>query len=170
MNRLPLILAIDPALSCGWALGDVGPGGAGLIASGVWSLPGTGHPGDRFHALHRKLVTLTENHHAIAMMVYEKAFHRGQHATESHRGMIGIILAVAALRGIRALGVNASELKLHATGHGASDKAAMIRYAVAIFNRTFESSDEADAAMLYDFARRRWATDHLNPVLRRATV
>ena len=74
MTRLPLILAIDPALSCGWAIGDVGPGGAGLISAGVWSRPASAHPGDRFIALYTNLVRTTELHHAIAQLVYETGF------------------------------------------------------------------------------------------------
>jgi Holliday junction resolvasome RuvABC endonuclease subunit len=156
-NRLPSILGIDPATSCGWAVGDYGPGAAGLTASGTWDLSiGNRHPGDRFLALRAHAARVIETYRPVRLICYENPFHRGAAATASHHGLVATLQLIAAERGIEVLGVNTMTLKKHGGGHGRADKEVMVRNARAAFGRTPRTDDEADAMWLYDFAARTW--------------
>ena len=151
-NRPQAIIGIDPAISCGWCVGDVGRPAA-IRESGTWNLEprGSKHPGIRYQRLRSELRLLGSCHAPLALIVYESGFHRGQHATQSHWGLVGIILAVAAELGdVLTLPVNPSTLKTHA---GAADKDHMIRMARSLFRREPATSDEADAMLLYDYGR-----------------
>lgn len=154
-DRLPLILAIDPAISCGWALGDWGAGASGLIDSGTWKLASSSdHPGERYSTLWWNLVK-SDSHSPPALLVYETGFHRGLPATRSHWGLVGVLMAFAATHRIEVMELKPSTLKAHA-GHGGADKAWMMKIARATFGRAPATNDEADAWLLYDYARRHW--------------
>lgn len=153
-NRPPAIIGIDPAISCGWCVGDVGRPAA-IRMSGTWDLEprGSEHPGTRYARLRMELRLLGLDYSPLELIVYESSFHRGEAATKSHAGLIGIILAVAVELGrIPVLSVNNQKLKAHA-GTGAADKEHMIRMARGLFRREPATSDEADAMFLYDYGR-----------------
>ncbi|HEY3175660.1 MAG TPA: hypothetical protein VGK94_07855 [Candidatus Polarisedimenticolia bacterium] len=168
MTRLPLILAIDPAISCGWAVGDAGAGAGGLQRSGAWKLADPkDHPGQRF----ARLAALIREVHLttpISLVVYESGFHRGAAATRSHWGLVGVILGVAARYQLEVLAVNPSQLKAH-VGDGANDKVVMMRRCKLIYGRDCKTSDEADAIWLYDYARHLWKVPRVERAPQSAT-
>lgn len=155
MSVRPTIIAIDPATRTGWAVGDYGPGAAGLRATGVVDLGVGVHPGDRFVLLSNRVKELLADAPHTRVLAWEGAFHRGGPATRYHHGYVAILLWVAACRGLMTIEAKPSEVKKHATGDGHADKAAMMRFAEAHHHRKFATSDEADAAMIYSFARHR---------------
>lgn len=155
MSALPTIIAIDPATRTGWAVGDYGKGASGLLAWGTVELLDS-PAGYRFVVLEDLVRDLLRRFVSTRAIVWEGAFHRGGPATRYHHGYVGILLCFAARRGLVPIEVKPSELKKHTTGDGHADKAAMMRFAEVRHGRKFATSDEADAAMIYSFAR-----DHL---------
>jgi len=153
VNVLPTIIAIDPAASTGWAVGDYGAGASGLLAWGCHHLTTAGHVGWRFASLEDLVKETLRRFPQTVALAWERAFHRGAAATRYHHGYVAILSAIAARQVLVAIEIDNQQLKVIATGSGGADKAAMMRCAERQFGRVPATSDEADAWWIYYAAR-----------------
>jgi hypothetical protein len=115
---VPVVLALDPGSSCGWALGPMpglaaaaGPAGARGLASlpggagalyGTWDLrPRRGEsPGVRYLRLRARLEETRSACPRLGLVVCEQAHHRGGAATEYAIGCVTTVQAWGAERGV----------------------------------------------------------------------
>jgi Holliday junction resolvasome RuvABC endonuclease subunit len=145
------ILAIDPATSCGFAIGD----NKQLLAHGVWNL-GAGRP---IEAQHREL----ENQLLNAIAAYDC----GMIATENagfgsrnpavqamHNERLGVIRLVACRSGCEVRTFQPTTIKAYATGSGRAKKPQMIASLKTHFGIEIDSDDEADAIWIWHLATR----------------
>jgi len=150
---LPTIIAIDPAASTGWAVGDYGPGASGLLVSGSVPLVTAGHVGARFASLEDLVRAKLKVFPQTRVLAWERAFHRGAAATRYHHGYVGVLSGIAARQVLVAIEIDNQQLKVIATGSGSADKAMMMRMAEKQFGTKPATSDEADARWIYFAAR-----------------
>jgi len=151
------ILALDPALSCGWALGDMRGGPEGRIASGTWDLHNRRgerqDPGGPFVRLESLLDATLRRYGKPDLLALEDWFARGRYAIKVHVGLIVTAEAWAWRAGFIPL-VRYSPARIKKTsGNGAASKDDMMRSADRYFRTKVESADEADALWLYQLAR-----------------
>jgi Holliday junction resolvasome RuvABC endonuclease subunit len=141
-----LILGIDPALSCGWALLD----GQRRVASGTWRLNATSRKesdGVRFLRLQRHLEALHEER--LQLVAYEEVRrHAGTAAAHLYGGCVAVVALVCESRGVPLVSVPVGRVKKLATGKGNADKAAMIAAAKTRFLVDVGTDDEADALFI----------------------
>jgi Holliday junction resolvasome RuvABC endonuclease subunit len=143
-----IILGFDVGVKTGWAVLS----GQRIVESGVqeFALSRGESPGLRFLRFRRWLVELLAK--AVGpgeegLIAFERAHHRGGHATEVQVGMTTRLEEIAAEQGMETLPVHSATLKKASTGSGRADKRAMMRRAEAIVGRTV-LEDEADAILV----------------------
>lgn len=178
------ILALDLATSTGWAL----RGRDGSVTSGVqlFDVRRGESPGMRFLRCRRWLAEMlgdlrigdnaaswdVEEHRSTIRLVrqvdvvaYEKAHHRGGHATACLVGLATVVQEEAARLGIELAPVATGTLKKHATGSGGASKEQMVRAAIKRWPHRRDGileenqalgEDEADALCVLA-----WALDEL---------
>jgi Holliday junction resolvasome RuvABC endonuclease subunit len=137
------ILALDLGSYVGYSI--LQPDGAVLSY-------GTQHfPGDRHLRLagYKAWITRMATEHQVALVVYERPFARGLHATRSLWGMAGITEACCALL-CPVLDQVPSAIKKWATGKGTAKKPEMIEAAAKMLgiNPNLLTEHEADAILL----------------------
>lgn len=98
-----------------------------------------------------------EENGGVDVIVYERPFARGQHATRSLWGVAGILEALAGAYGIPCIDYTPTEIKKHATGNGSADKDDMI-LAAACTGYMGDNEHEADA-----WCALRFAEDNIKP-------
>jgi Holliday junction resolvasome RuvABC endonuclease subunit len=89
--------------------------------------------------------------HGIEVVIYERPFARGAHATRALWGLAGILEAVAMKHGFTAMDCGVRELKKWATGNGNACKADMIAAAKRM-GYTGDNEHEADSFCLLKWA------------------
>lgn len=143
------ILAIDPGLSCGWAvIRRVG----GIVASGVWDLRGNRFEGAGMRFIRLSgLLNSVNNAVSPDMVAYEEVRrHQGVDAAHCYGGIIATIQGWCEENKIPYTGVPVQQAKKLATGKGNADKDAMRAAAIrewpelASLGDKF-THDEADA-------------------------
>lgn len=97
-------------------------------------------------------------HGGVDVVVYERPFARGQHATRSLWGVAGLIEATAAAYNYPVIDYTPKEIKKHATGNASADKDAMI-LAAACTGYMGDNEHEADAWCVMRFAE-----DNIKPI------
>lgn len=146
------ILALDLGISTGWA---VSAGDSTLLESGVqrFDLSRGESPGCRFLRFRSWLAGILDMT-APALVAYERAHHRGGHATELAIGLQTRVQELAAAREIPYAAVHTGTLKKHATGSGAASKEMMILAARKRWPdaQAIESDDQADALLVLSWA------------------
>lgn len=151
------IMALDLGTKVGVArANDFGPG----WAIGTWDLewlPGW-RPGEKRQLAKRpeKLAAfltrlVIPKRTAIDLVVYERPFARGLHATRMLWGMAGVVEAWAADNGLPVLDVLPTTIKKWATGSGKATKRDMIAKAAALGYPGL-NEHEADALLLGMYA------------------
>ena len=113
------ILALDLGSTTGWAMIKEGK----VFQHGERTFKG--NRGVRFEAMRKWLKSMTAHDHP-ELIIFERPFCRGLHATRSLWGMAAIAEAAAVWRGIPSLDIVPSTLKKWATGNGRASKAEMI--------------------------------------------
>lgn len=159
------ILALDLGSTTGFA---VGWENGASPAHGTWDIrPRRGEsPGMRYIHLQRHLEQVRQAYPDLSLVVFEQAHHRGGAATATGVGSAAIVEAWCAQAGIEHTSVHSATLKKHATGKGNATKDDMRKHAaLALVTPTTNahdgtalawrdlSSDEADAILLYNYAR-----------------
>lgn len=150
------ILAIDPATTCGWALGDSTLNTpAGVIASGTWDLSVRRDEsgGMRLVRLQNKMGEFGYSNHKLDFVVFEAARHAGakmQGALVCQAEIQGAIKLYCEWQEIEYRGYSPSEIKKHATGKGNASKEMMM--AAARERWHIGDDNEADALWLLDLA------------------
>lgn len=169
------ILAIDPGIQTGWALGhrDLSM----ETGTEYWPLLKDEPPGARWsrfrpwliNKLH-VMVSITKAYALVDLLVLEAPIgmaQRGVHANRAAMAWGTIAEEVAFTYGVNYLEVHPSTLKAFATGSGRSDKATMIKGALERWPKHFPRgtnkladpgqvkgiTDLADAMWLLEFAR-----------------
>jgi Holliday junction resolvasome RuvABC endonuclease subunit len=147
-----MVLAIDPANTTGFAIGD------GVKNDyGVWQLkrPGAYHPDKRLVILRDELATAIEQY-GITFIAFEDASFGSpsQHVKALHNELRGVIRLVAAERNIPCRGYKPTTIKAFATGSGRADKPQMVRAAKTILGLDTEDDNIADAAFILQLALR----------------
>ena len=141
------ILAIDSGTKTGWAYN-----GGIRIVSGIqdFALKRGESPGMRFLMFQswlEKMIATTNP----AIVIFERAHHRGGAATEVGVGLTTIIQTVCANNKIEYVALHSATLKKHATGRGNSSKQEIMGAAKSR-GWKFEDDNEADAQWLLDYA------------------
>jgi len=153
-----MLLALDPALKTGYALGENGK----IIESGVWDLTPrkatkkqpAEHKYYRLEKLYWKLFEYEDqNTKPLDRIIFEGAagFMRGKSAVESSHQFRAVILLWASLNDIPVTEVQPQDLKRWATGKGNADKDEMKKTSRRY---GYEGNDDniADAILLLHFA------------------
>ena len=143
-----MILAIDQATRCGWAV--VNDDGS-ILLSGVWDLA-EGHRsgesrGMRYLRFRHKLDEIL-GCYPVGMICHEQTLLRGGAATEVANGLKALILMAAEVYRVEVTSVHTTELKKWATGHGNADKRAMVESAERRLGRPVIDDNEADAVLI----------------------
>lgn len=142
------ILALDQATKTGWAV----IGEFGLVEdSGTVDLADKGRTGESRGMRYLRLKKFLEDKiktEGIDLIVHEQTLLRGGAATEVANGLKGVILMVAAEKGIEVSCVHTTELKKFATDSGKADKAMMVDAAKRLTGRTPCDDNEADAILI----------------------
>jgi Holliday junction resolvasome RuvABC endonuclease subunit len=124
---MPLVLGIDPATSCGWALLD----GDRRLGSGAWDLSAKRHEGGgmRFLRARRYLCELLD-HHPVEAVAYEVVRrHLGVDAAHVYGGIVAVVSEECERRGLPYRGIPVGTVKRNATGDGSASKGDMVRAA-----------------------------------------
>ena len=152
-----VILALDQATATGYAV--IGEGGE-ILTSGTVHLADKNRTGEsrgmRYVRFRKFLCDMVEQY-GVDLFVHEQTLLRGGAATEIANGLKGVILMVAAERGIEVSCVHTSELKKFATGSGRADKEQMVCAAKRLTNRVPCDDNEADALLIGLWAYQRFA-------------
>jgi Holliday junction resolvasome RuvABC endonuclease subunit len=138
-----IIIGIDPATKCGWAvLKDGIP-----IASGTWDLSSRRHEGGgmRYLRCHKYFTELIESVDAKAMAYEEIRRHRGVDAAHVYGGIVGQITAICEDKQLPFTAIPVGTIKKRATGKGNASKEAMVAAANNTFDITVVDDNEADA-------------------------
>lgn len=98
----------------------------------------------------------------VDLIIYERPFARGQHATRSLWGIAGIIDAMAHKHGFPVIDIDPSSIKLWAAGKGNADKDDMIAAAFLLGYHT-DNEHKADAHCLLKFAEAHVQNDLFTP-------
>jgi crossover junction endodeoxyribonuclease RuvC len=123
------ILAIDPGLSCGWALYQKGVGAESMV-SGVWNLSGPGGDGLRFvrladHMKHQ-LVVLTSAKGGAVVAYEDVRRHLGTLAAHVYGGIIATVQSTCETFEVPYIGIPVGTVKKLATGSGRASKEQML--------------------------------------------
>jgi Holliday junction resolvasome RuvABC endonuclease subunit len=146
-------LALDPALSCGWAFGD-----GGLADSGVWCLKSSSqeHAGAPLVRLEKRIIEAVERF-GIRRLVFEASAYGGDYPAvkQFHNGARGVMLATAFKLDLQWAEYVPSTIKAFA-GSGRYKKPQMIESLKRHYGIEVRSDDEADAIwiLLLDQHRR----------------
>lgn len=145
------ILALDPALSCGWAYEDRGD-----IVSGVWDLRGpdpSEHYGNRFVRFENELYAVL-GQQAFSVLAYEDVHYgsKGAAAGVMRAGMLAILAMVAAKNQLTLCPCRISSVKLFATGKGNAKKFQMMDACHKRLGIAPRDDNEADAIWVLKFA------------------
>ena len=164
-NPLPTVIGLDPATSCGWAVGFYDPTAQRAILedSGVWDLSRKNRiesAGIQFMRLHRKLADLVNDYgwefESDVIIAYEEVRrHAGVAAAHMYGGLEAIIqwFHHNHPNNVQFMSVPVKTAKLHATGKGNATKAKMITAARDKFHMNASlREDEADAIHIFDYA------------------
>lgn len=142
-----VVLAIDPAAKCGWAIGEDRPGSPHVLAWGSWTLRGKGaeHPGRQLERLRAHLFR-TQREFGIDRIVYEEASYGSINGTTSarHSEKAGVILLFACELDLPVRSVHPTTLKNRVTGSGRAKKPQVIRAVRLLTN--IDVGGDADAA------------------------
>lgn len=146
-----LVLGLDPATSCGWALVDED---GHRIGSGVWELTRCADHAERVEALDSAIRTLAGQYDGeIVAVVYEETNrHRSRAQARVGYGLEAVILLAAARYNWVALCCMAQHAKA-AAGDRKADKAHMVAAARQRWGVACERSDEADALWIAEWGR-----------------
>jgi crossover junction endodeoxyribonuclease RuvC len=151
MAQQTIILALDPARLCGYAIGD----GTRRV-SGVWDLSkGTeSHPGGQLLRLAELLERAIMDNHVTVVATELASFGSVNRNTASaHNEKLGVIRLVCCQHEVRVVGYHPTSIKKFITGSGRADKKQMIRGARTMLGLTTESDDKADAAAILALAQ-----------------
>lgn len=145
-----MILALDPATKCGWALSPE--------ISGVWdlSIRADESKGMRLLRFKAKLIEIYESH-PFKVVAYEAA----RAAAPGRQGALVVQASIQAVlilfceeKGIEYIGYSPKEIKKHATGTGNANKDAMIKAAEKQWPRVVIIDDNhADALHVLSLAQ-----------------
>lgn len=140
-----MILGLDPALSCGWALLDED---GQRVASGAWDLAprgrweGGGMPLLRLRAALLELLTA----HPVRAIAYEEVRrHMSTDSAHSYGEIVGVVKLVGDGKRVPFTSIPVGTIKSRATGKGNAGKPEMIAAALTRWGVACETDDEADA-------------------------
>ena len=138
-----IILSIDPAQKCGWALFKDGR----RIGSGVWKLKPGKYEGSgmAFLRLRTYLGELFRDYKIDAVVYEDVAFNRGGAATFWYSGIVATVQTMCADHGAPYSGIAVATVKRRATGNGGAGKPAMLAAARAEWGMFVTDDNEADA-------------------------
>jgi Holliday junction resolvasome RuvABC endonuclease subunit len=161
-----LIVAIDPATVCGYAVGELARK-ATVLESGSHVL-GRHAAGEKYSNLWAllKLLHGRIGSDVVEAVAAEQGFHRGGAPTRFHLGCVAICEMFAHQIGARFLSATVQQIKATA-GDGRADKASMVYRARAYFGHEIEDDNEADALWLYEWARGKLWSDAMTAVASR---
>ncbi len=145
-----IVLALDPALSCGFACNA--PSG---LVYGVWPLGGRGveHPGNRLIRLRQEILAAHEAWKFERLAMEDASFGAINRETQAqHNELRGIIRMTAAELNVPVRAYKPNTIKKFATGFGHAKKDQMIRALQTHFGIVTASSDEADAVFILKLA------------------
>lgn len=147
-----LILGIDPATRCGWAILDEE---GERIDSGTWQLCNHADHAERLDSMRDALQLLAAQYdRQIVAVAYEETNrHRSRAQARVGYGLEAVILLAAARHDWMALTYTAQQIKA-AAGDAKADKAAMVAAARQQWGVTCDWHDEADALWTAEVARR----------------
>lgn len=151
--KAPVILAIDPAKSCGVALHH----GRRRIRSCTIKMPDTkknDHPGLRFYIFRAALVDelkacVFKKQPDVIVIEWAKSMRSGA-AMAMHGFIRYTVMTWAAANDYPVAFVGPKTVKKHATGNGNADKAQMVAAARKRWRFTPKTDDEADACWIAD--------------------
>ncbi len=142
-----VILGLDPAAQCGWAMssGD----------HGVWQLTAKDdHMGRRLERLRRHIYALHQEHHLTVMATENASIGSNNvHTAGMHNELRGIIKLVAAELELPLVLVAPSTLKKWLTGHGGAKKEHMIDAIRIRFGIHVADHNIADAIAVMEYAK-----------------
>lgn len=140
------ILAIDPGTNCGFRTKSF---------SGWVQFKHRANESDglRLVRFRKYLKDIIESDN-INLIVFEKPGGRNYTGVISHSEFVGIIKEVALDYGIDYKGYSAGSIKKFATGNGNANKDMMVEAAVHKLDLKIETHDQADAAWLYELAKK----------------
>lgn len=146
------VWGIDPGLSrCGYAVLDTGrPGGARLVALGVFTTPPDLAVPDRLHALQADVRDLAAEHPPDAVAVERILFSVNVRTAIGVAQAAGIVMVEAIAAGAQVTEYSPNEIKQAVTGDGAADKTqieTMVQRLLQI-DRPIRPVDAADAAAI----------------------
>ncbi len=141
------ILALDQALSTGWAFLD-----GDRVESGVFSIK-SDKVCERYDMFESEILRMIRVYYPD-LIIFEKAHMRNYNTTKFAMGLITRIEEICSLCDIDYTDVHTGTLKKDMAGHGKASKADMIKKANEIFNKEITSDDEADALLMAEWARR----------------
>jgi Holliday junction resolvasome RuvABC endonuclease subunit len=138
-----IIIGIDPATKCGWAVLKDGK----RIASGTWDFSNRRHEGGGMRYLRcRKYFTeLIDSMKPDAVAYEEIRRHMGVDAAHVYGGLVGQITAVCEDKKIPFKAIPVGTIKKTATGKGKASKQQMIDTANIEFSTEVVDDNEADA-------------------------
>jgi Holliday junction resolvasome RuvABC endonuclease subunit len=143
---LSLVLGIDPATACGWALLDeLGE----RVAGGVWDLSvrrGEGG-GMRFLRCERMLRELLANHNVVAVGYERPGHQRSLSAQEVLQGLKATIERVCEELRVHYTCFSPGEVKKEATGNGNAGKPEMVAAARKKWGHPVSGDDNAADAL-----------------------
>lgn len=148
------LLALDPATSCGWAIGKAKY--RSPTESGTWILRDSDDTKCRLAILWRELESLRRRVRGrIDIVAYETpVFGRSRNGGDVLQKMAGVIELFARLNDCDIHTYSPSAIKKFATGSGNSSKAEMMAEATRR-GRIYGTDDECDAQWIWDLARTR---------------
>ena len=146
------ILALDTGTKTGWATNA----DTHTAISGVqdFTLKRGESPGMRFLMFRKWLLQMIETIEPD-MIIYERAHHRGGHATEVGVGLTTQLQACCAEKDIEFVAIHSGTLKKHATSRGNCNKEDMMKAATKM-GWTYKDDNECDALWLLDYAKRHY--------------
>ncbi len=148
------ILALDLGKHMGVAYqGDDGPHAFSWLLRGV-------NREQRLAALADYLDLLLKAPKGFDVVVYERPFARGLHATRSLWGYAGVIEAIATKHGCAVLDILPSSIKKHATGSGRASKEDMIAWAKKTHSLKLDEH-AADALAVLDYGTKNMEREHV---------
>ena len=149
------ILAIDLGTRTGWCSGDHE---AGTEDFSIRRGESSGMRFVRFRSWLMAILSTTIDHERfINLVAYEEInFFRGIDASLVYGGMLGILQEVCTQINMDYKGVMPSELKKWATGKGNANKDLMMATAAMRWPSFSGDDNEADARLLWAFARESW--------------
>jgi Holliday junction resolvasome RuvABC endonuclease subunit len=141
-----VILALDQATHCGWAL-NIG-------ISGVWDLTVKKDESDgmRLIRFRSKVKEIIQNEN-VQLVVWERPAGRHARSIIVSAELQGQIKTICKDAGIEHRAYSATEVKKFATGKGNAGKPAMVAAAQVKLGYTGDNDDEADALWILELAK-----------------